>query len=433
MWRTLKHNGFLYPEAYNGTRIPIVYNKQERIILNAMGEHIAVLYSKTKDRLKDETFKRNFWKCWRKHVPKEIKCLELCDFSLLENNELPKYKNIEKYKTCEINSKVVNTSNFLMEPMSIFKGRGDHPLRGTVKYLTPTTNVTLNLSTGAKVPKGKWNSIVHNKDVMWLAMYKDLFGTTKYMFPSGTKAIKARDKDKYDVAKKLKSKLRCINNANLENLRQNVNEKEKQLCIAFYLISNLSIRVGNEKDDDLADTVGCCTLRTSHIHLEGNNVCRLEFLGKDSIRFKRRFKSNEDVYKVLQELIKGKGKDAIIFDKIDSSALNQYLQGYFPELTAKVFRTCNASKCFQSMLQSKEDVMKRFKDAALKTAHLCNHMKTIKGVLKPSINTCLTNYVDPRIVIAFAKRNRIDPSKFYSPSLLLKHSWANTTPSSYVF
>lgn len=433
MWRTLKHNGFLYPEKYEARKTPIIYDRHEKIIVNSIAEHIAVLYTKTKSKFKDEIFKRNFWKCWKKHIPKHIKTLDLCDFSLLENNELPKYNNIDKYKTCEINNKLVNTSNFLMEPMSIFKGRGDHPLRGTVKYLTPTTNVTLNLSKGTKIPNGKWKSVVHNKNVMWLAMYKDCFGTTKYMFPSGTKAIKERDKDKYDVAKKLKSKLRYINNANMENLRKSKNEKEKQICVAFYLISNLSIRVGNEKEDDLADTVGCCTLRTSHLKLDNNNICSLEFLGKDSIKFKRRFKCNEEVYKVLHEIIKGKEKDSIIFDRIDSSALNQYLQGYFPELTAKVFRTCNASRCFQSMLQGKNDAKQEFKQAALKTANLCNHMKTVKGELKPSINTCLTNYVDPRIIFAFAKRNRIDPSRFFSPSLLQKHSWASTIPSTYVF
>ena len=53
----------------------------------------------------------------------------------------------------------------------------------------------------------------------------------------------------------------------------------------------LALRVGNEKDEDEADTVGCCSLRIEHIKLYdsfdgvGDNVVEFDFLGKDSIRF----------------------------------------------------------------------------------------------------------------------------------------------------
>ena len=47
--------------------------------------------------------------------------------------------------------------------------------------------------------------------------------------------------------------------------------------------------LGNEKDEDQADTVGCCSLRVEHIELhdekDGNEfVVEFDFLGKDSIR-----------------------------------------------------------------------------------------------------------------------------------------------------
>jgi DNA topoisomerase-1 len=41
--------------------------------------------------------------------------------------------------------------------------------------------------------------------------------------------------------------------------------------------------------------------------------------------------------------MKGKKKDADLFDKIDAQALNDYLKGLMEGLTAKVFRTYNAS------------------------------------------------------------------------------------------
>jgi DNA topoisomerase-1 len=43
--------------------------------------------------------------------------------------------------------------------------------------------------------------------------------------------------------------------------------------------------VGNEKGDDEADTVGCCSLRVEHLTFEPDNKITLDFLGKDSMRY----------------------------------------------------------------------------------------------------------------------------------------------------
>lgn len=54
---------------------------------------------------------------------------------------------------------------------------------------------------------------------------------------------------------------------------------------ATYLIDKLALRVGNEKDEDEADTVGCCSLRVEHIELKEDDTVVLDFLGKDSMRY----------------------------------------------------------------------------------------------------------------------------------------------------
>jgi DNA topoisomerase-1 len=60
--------------------------------------------------------------------------------------------------------------------------------------------------------------------------------------------------------------------------------------ISCFFFFKLALRVGNEKDEDEADTVGCCSLRIEHIKLfdkvdgVGENVVEFDFLGKDSIR-----------------------------------------------------------------------------------------------------------------------------------------------------
>lgn len=62
------------------------------------------------------------------------------------------------------------------------------------------------------------------------------------------------------------------------------------------MIDKLALRVGNEKDENEADTVGCCSLRIEHITLGkftdedgnevgGENTVTFDFLGKDSMRY----------------------------------------------------------------------------------------------------------------------------------------------------
>jgi len=46
--------------------------------------------------------------------------------------------------------------------------------------------------------------------------------------------------------------------------------KVRQRAVALYFIDKLALRAGNEKDDDQADTVGCCSLRIEHIKLHKN-------------------------------------------------------------------------------------------------------------------------------------------------------------------
>ena len=37
--------------------------------------------------------------------------------------------------------------------------------------------------------------------------------------------------------------------------------RDRQMGVALYFIDKLALRAGHEKDEDEADTVGCCTLK----------------------------------------------------------------------------------------------------------------------------------------------------------------------------
>lgn len=54
------------------------------------------------------------------------------------------------------------------------------------------------------------------------------------------------------------------------------------MCVCAF---SLALRVGNEKDEDEADTVGCCSLRVEHIAFPADGHVELNFLGKDSMPY----------------------------------------------------------------------------------------------------------------------------------------------------
>ena len=63
------------------------------------------------------------------------------------------------------------------------------------------------------------------------------------------------------------------------------NHKSRQLATAIWIIDKLALRVGNDKDEDEADTVGCCSLRVEHLAFNDPYMLTMDFLAKDSMRY----------------------------------------------------------------------------------------------------------------------------------------------------
>ena len=80
--------------------------------------------------------------------------------------------------------------------------------------------------------------------------------------------------------------------------------------MATYLIDFLAIRAGNEKGDDKADTVGCCSLRVEHVKLMEDYHVNFRFLGKDSIEYNNTVKIAKLSYENLKNFIKNKVSDS---------------------------------------------------------------------------------------------------------------------------
>ena len=280
---------------------------------------------------------------------------------------------------------------YLIEPPTLFKGRGEHPKAGIMKARILPEDISINIAQSAPVPKCDvpghcWKEILHNNVVTWLAYYRDdtIKTSNKSIFLAASSKFKGlNDRKKYEKARKLKDFIEKIR-ADYRRKLQDKSELNRQLGTATYLIDRLALRVGNEKSEDEADTVGCCSLRVEHIKLEENSEITLDFLGKDSMRYLNTVKVEEIVWKNLGDFIKGKKKADDLFEKINAGSLNDYLRSLMEGLTAKVFRTYNASFTLERELMKKdvegmtlEQKVDYYDEANKQVAILCNHQKTV--------------------------------------------------------
>jgi hypothetical protein len=96
---------------------------------------------------------------------------------------------------------------------------------------------------------------------------------------------------------------------------------DRQRATALYFIDKLALRAGNEKGEDEADTVGCCSLRYEHVTLEPPNRVIFDFLGKDSMRFHQEVEVDKQVFKNIKIFKDNKTKGDDIFDRLNVSGL----------------------------------------------------------------------------------------------------------------
>lgn len=320
-------------------------------------------------------------------------------------------------KTCIVDGVEQKVGNVIVEPPALFLGRGEHPKKGKIKRRIPPEAITINHTLNdpkhppPAPPAGhRWKEVREDKTTTWLAFWiENINGQYKYMYLDATSKFKSNsDREKFEKARNLDKVVDRLRH-NIDEMIKSKARKDRQLGTVIWLIDNYSLRAGNEKGDDEAATYGVCSLLVEHVKAlnETKSQVKLEFLGKDSMRFKETLNVPERIYKnfkmFTQSTRNEKGDVAVkkkqdeIFDKVDTSDVNKFLQnpanGGQKGLSAKVFRTYNASTTFQGLLNQTEENLKRqklkpspqtlrdeYNQANRLVAILCNHQKSVNPI-----------------------------------------------------
>jgi len=544
MWDTLRHGGVAFPPDYKPHGVKMLYDGKP-VDLTPEQEEVASMFAIMKDTAyaTKPQFLKNFWDGFKEVLGKNhvIKSLDKCDFTPMYNHfmaEREAKKNISKeekiklkeekeaaeakYKTAFVDGRAEPVGNFRVEPPSLFRGRGEHPKMGMIKKRIYPKDITINIGEGEPIPEHpypgqSWKEVRHDHTVTWLAYWRDTISHKdfKYVFLGATSSFKAEsDMAKYEKARKLKHIIGEVRN-NYEADMVDKDHRKRQMGTALYFIDKMALRAGHEKDEDEAETVGCCTLKHENVELIPPNILKFDFLGKDSIRYENSHEvdpivyANIEKYKHMDIHGKKKGPGDQVFDSFDANDLNKVLRNIMEGLSVKVFRTYNASIHFERMLREQEAAGKSFQiktvdekkadydHANKEVAIMCNHQRSVpqahgaqkekleqklekleselkdlqkdlkaaKGDSKAkpeaitkkievkktqiakaklqmhvkedlstvSLGTSKINYMDPRITVAWCKRNEAPIEKLFNRSLLAKFNWAMEEEPDFVF
>ncbi|KXJ91472.1 hypothetical protein Micbo1qcDRAFT_134887 [Microdochium bolleyi] len=425
-WTTLEHNGVLFPPEYEPLPKNVkLYYDGTPVTLHPEAEEVAGFFGAmlhSTHNVENPVFQKNFFADFSEVLKRtggakdrDGNKVAIKEFSKMDFTKIFDYyhaksearkarpaaeKKAEKaerdkaeapYTFCKWDGRKEKVGNFRVEPPSLFRGRGEHPKTGKLKLRVMPEQVTINIGKDAPVPQPpeghKWKAIQHDNKATWLAMWQEnINGAYKYVMLAANSAIKGQsDFKKFEKARELKKHIARIRKDYERELKSEI-MADRQRATAMYLIDKFALRAGNEKDaENEAETVGCCSLKYEHITLREPNTVIFDFLGKDSIRFYDEVTVDRQVFKNLRMFKKSPKKDGDdIFDRLTTSQLNKHLGSYMQGLTAKVFRTYNASFTMSTLLKNLKvknlsipEKVKLYNDCNREVAILCNHKRTV--------------------------------------------------------
>lgn len=488
-WKTLSHNGPYFPETFYtpGKQSGKIFIYEKSYLLEDMTadeeQFLFILARYIDGKYFDSQFQNNFWTSWCKlnnrpkidiskvHYPNIIRSFQ--------DHKITREKPPEKYKFCSIDDRIEEVANFVADPPAIFVGRGKHPKRGTVKKRILPDDVIINISKDSPVPTpsipGSWKEVVRDNSSFWLASWiHPVTGKYTYMYPSILSESRIdKIRQKFENARSVRKLIPKIRKRYNALINESDDKKKNQIGIVIYFIDSLWIRVGSSKES-LNNTYGISTLLKKHVTFPEKNLVRFKFPGKDSIPYDNTVKVSDRIFQLIKSY-HDYNTDDRIFDTINSSMVNRYLQRISPQLSTKIFRTFHVSSTFEKCLMSristivepdKNDIKFVFFYCVSLIAQRCNHRKQANQIvyknkvdkLKTKIKkgkktqkmysyklqllklghdlnltTSINNYIDPRIIFTYCKKYSIEISVLLSTQIRKNIKWGEGEKKNWKF
>lgn len=444
-FKTLTHNGPLFPKAYEPKNYEFNGEKLSSLAEQMLWHYAAKLDT---DYVKNTTFNKNFWSCLKKELTKNQivnfpdgykDILDKMHTEQLSIKEAKKALNTKEareakkaendkikaiYGWAEIDGKKQPIGGYMIEPAGIMCSRGKSPMLGFWKYEVQPEDVTINycgdLKNAPKAPIGhQWKAVVQNHDA-FVTTYFDVnvgnYVTTHKKFGFGALSDVKQNADikKFDKAQKLCKDWSKITSWVDSNLISK-DDTTRQSALISWLILRTGIRIGVPKQEKYENgTVGASSLLVSNISFDGLKM-KLSFVGKDSVPFTNEFDVPAEVKDGIELCQDGKKPDAKIFDKANEGTVNNFLAECVPYCTAKLFRTAYGTKLLAEELQAhplQKDcpayvAKATYDNACLAVSIKLNHQKNVSKNYGKQIENTDANIQKAKE----AKAKRIEKSK----------------------
>lgn len=311
----------------------------------------------------------------------------------------------EKYGFAFKNGKKEPLGSFMIEPPGIIMTRGDSSILGMWKYRTVPEDVIINYVSPDKsgvpvAPAGHtWKKVVSDNNSCQTVMYfvqvgRPEFGISprykRIIFAAKSDTKKEKDMLKFEKARKLVQMWPDMEKHIMKGMVSPDAKRQEAATIAS-LIKTTGIRVGNEKDESAgyAETVGASTLEVGNIELISDYKVKLDFMGKDSVRYENTVQLDQLTYNALKKIIGNRPKNELVFKNASSNDVAAFLKEFMAECSPKLFRSAYGCKLISEELHKAEKDGKLTKDmpaskkiavydnANLEVAKKLNHQRAL--------------------------------------------------------
>lgn len=410
LWKSnCEHGGVRFPAPYRPLGLTLKVNNRSKLSVPPSAEEFVVQYAKLAQRdhpaTKDRRFRHNFlvdlgaiWPNLPHADPRGWDTAAVLEEYAKKQAQRAKHHASRKPSNTSssprrmapnlavVDGEPVRTTRSTVDRAGIFVARSPkHPLHGRLRRAVSAADVTLNLSDGARVPKGGWKGVVHEPMITWIARWNDpLTREPKYVFlDRGAELVQHHERRKFELARAYGRRAAAIQLGIMRELAESVEAlrgaardltKAAQVAACIAIIHEFGIRLGSDEQrrprdgSESTDAVGAISLRVSDVALRAANktkTVKLKFVGKDGVPFDAARAVPPPLFAALEILVTNRDGKDLLFPSATPDAVNERLDELLEGLTAKVIRTQRASALMDLRLRELAPAGRRVRPSKL--------------------------------------------------------------------